>query len=114
MHGDSELCLRESCFSGRVREIPYFGASFLVELRLEHNLLHLRVGQRSALIGVKPNQHDLIILLVLFCQEPDRVLLLGRKLRSSHLHLRWRLLSWLSLDAHLRLWLVKVKGVKIW
>jgi hypothetical protein len=65
VHGDSELCLRESCFSGRVREIPYLGASFLVELCLEHNLLHLRVGQRSALIGVKPNQHDLIILLVL-------------------------------------------------
>ena len=80
MHGNHEHRFGERGFFIRVGQVPDLRAHFLLHVCLHHQLLHLLVSERIALVRVKVTHHLSVILLVTIFDEPDRVFLLRRQL----------------------------------
>ena len=75
VHRDEEHTFGERLASCRVRKVPYLRADRLIQLRVDHHLLHLGVSQRPCFFFIEHVQVISVLLLVLGLQVPNRVLL---------------------------------------
>ena len=75
VHRDEEHTFGERLASRWVRKVPYLRADRLIQLRVDHHLLHLGVGQLTRFFFIEHVQVISVLLLVLGLQVPDRVLL---------------------------------------
>ena len=73
MHRDEEHTFGERLASRWVRKVPYLRADRLIQLRVDHHLLHLSVSQLTSFFFVEHVQVISVLLFVLGRQVPDRV-----------------------------------------
>ena len=75
VHGDEEHTFGECIASPWVRKVPHLGANGLIQLCIDHYLLHLIVGQLTRLVFIEHVQIVSVLLFVLGRQVPNRALL---------------------------------------
>ena len=73
VHRDEEHTFGERLAARRVRKVPYLRADRLIQLRVDHHLLHLGVSQLTSFFFVEHVQVISVLLFVLGRQVPDRV-----------------------------------------
>ena len=80
MDGDEEHALREYLLALWIGQVPHLRARLLVQLCLQHDLLHLAVGERSTIVRVKHLHHVHVVFLLFRANVPRTLLLLKAQL----------------------------------
>ena len=64
----------------RIGQFPDLCADFLVELRFDHDLLHLAISQRTTIVRIEVLHHVQVVLFLVRLYEPGARLLLEAEL----------------------------------